>query len=149
MSNELECKRCHLKKPENEFTLNRDGKWLSRCNYCREQHNYACKKYLAEQRKIKKEEQIKYNELHKEEIEKLKQEKEQVRKDKNIDKCKKWRTNNADKVKQDSKEYYETTKDILYKNYDCECGGKYCIAKKTRHQMSNRHQQCLESQSIQ
>ena len=49
MSQELKCKRCHSTKPETEFKLNKDGTYVKRCNYCREQHNYACKKYAAEQ----------------------------------------------------------------------------------------------------
>ena len=96
MSNELKCKRCRSTKAENEFSRNKDGKFLQRCNYCRDQHNYACKKYMAEQRKIKQEEQEKYNELHKEELEKKKQEKEQLNRQKHIETCRKWRTNNPD-----------------------------------------------------
>ena len=95
---------------------------------------------MQEKNKVRKEEQIKYNELHKDEIEKMEQEKEQVRKETNIEKCKTWRNNNADGVKENGKQYYEKTKDILYKSHDCECGGKYCIGKKIRHERSNRHQ---------
>ena len=149
MSNELECKRCHLKKPENEFTLNRDGQFLQRCNYCRDQHNYACKKYAAEQRKIKKEEQIKYNELHKEEIEQKKENKEQVRKEKNIEKCKTWRENNLEKCREVNRTYYENNKEKLNEHHMCECGKSYTLHNKIRHQRSNRHQKYLESQSIQ
>ena len=76
MSNELECKRCHLTKSKDEFKQNDNGTYVKICNYCREQHNYACKKYLADQRKIKQEDQEKYNELHKEDIGKKKKEKE-------------------------------------------------------------------------
>ena len=60
----------------------------------------------------KAKEQIKYNELHKDEIEKMEQEKEQVRKETNIEKCKTWRNNNADRVKENGKQYYEKNKKV-------------------------------------
>ena len=149
MSQELTCKRCHSTKSENEFSKNKDGKYLQRCNYCREQHNFAMRKYMQEQSKIRKDEKEKYNALHWEEIEKKKAEHREVMRDKHREKCRKWRENNIAKKKEDNKEYYENNKEKLNEQHMCECGKSYTLHNKIRHQMSNKHQAYLESQSIQ
>ena len=87
--------------------------------------------------------------MHKEEIEKQKLDKEQVRKEKHIEKCKIWRENNLEKYRENNKEYYENNKEKLNEHHMCECGKSYTLHNKLRHERSNRHQKYLESQNIQ
>ena len=129
----------------NDFELNKNGEKFRHCNKCRVYRRKRQLKSYTEKRKKQLEERELYNELHKDEIAQTKVEKEQAKKEQNTEKCRKWRANNIERVKENDKEYYEKTKEKYYKSIDCECGGKYCLIKKSRHQSSNRHQKYLES----
>ena len=133
----------------NDFELNKNGEKFRHCNKCRAYRRKRQLKSYTEKRQKQLEERELYNELHKDEIEKSKAEKRELMRDKQREKCRRWRENNIVKKKEDDKKYYENNKERLNESHDCECGGTYCLTHKMRHQASKRHQKYLESQIIQ
>jgi predicted GIY-YIG superfamily endonuclease len=51
--------------------------------------------------------------------------------------------NNKDKMLDVAKKYYEKNKEKIKKKFVCECGGKYTLAKKARHEKSKKHQRYI------
>ena len=53
---------------------------------------------------------------------------------------KEWREVNREKIKEYTTEYYQTNKEKYNQKFNCECGGKYTDAHRSRHMKSNKHQ---------
>ncbi len=60
--------------------------------------------------------------------------------DKIKEQVKQYRKANKDKIKDKKKEYYDKNKNQINEKINCECGGRYTKAHKSRHLKSARHQ---------
>lgn len=88
-----------------------------------------------------------YRDNHKEEIKEMQNEWRENNKDELKIKKKEYRETNKDKIKEHKKEFYEINKKIIYEKrkvkYECICGSKISIGKKSIHEQSQKHKKAL------
>ena len=56
---------------------------------------------------------------------------------------KEYYNDNKEKLKKRQNEYYEQNKDKMNRKFNCECGGQYTCANKSKHYKSKKHQEYI------
>lgn len=103
-----------------------------------EQNKQQLKEYMKQYNKS-------YIEANKDTLKEQKKQYYEDNKDIIKEKVKQYKEANKDIIKERKKQYYETNKDKLNEKYQCQCGGKYTSACKSRHFKTIKHQKYLSS----
>ena len=111
------------------------------------------KEYYQENNEYVKERVKKYCEQNKEAIQEYQKHYFQNNKDKLTKQHKQYQEENKDKIKEQKRQYRENNGDIIKEKrketYTCDCGTTLTKGKKNRHNKSKKHQQYLNSSSLQ